>query len=300
MEFNLDKQRKDLVNNLYLAVSLSNNISKKNRLNRIIANPWKTTYPKLLNIANKSKKMRVSTFFGKEMNVLLPEVVSVNIWRYGFFEGDGVCMPMLQCLKEGMTFIDIGAHIGFFTLLGSSLVGEAGKVLSFEPTPSTFKFLSENISDFPNIHAYNCAAFNEERKLKFYDYGLEQSAFNSAYGMRTSGCSPSTQSEIFVKARRVDSVIKEEGCKKINFIKIDAESSEIYVLEGLSETIEIHKPYIVIELGDFGISEVPDSQEVVRWLQKRSYTPYEISDGQFIKHKRQDSYEYMNLFFVPE
>jgi FkbM family methyltransferase len=249
---------------------------------------------------NKSKEIKAKTFWGGEMYVVLPEVVSVQIWRYGFFEGEGVCLPMLYCLKEGMTFIDVGAHFGFFTLLGSSLVGETGKVLSFEPIPSTFEVLKKNISRCSNVHAYNCAAFSEERRLEFYNYGVELSAFNSAYGIRTKGNSLTATNKIFVEAVTIDSVIEKAYCEKVDFIKIDAESSEIYVLEGLSKTIETHKPYIVIEVGDFGISGIPDSRELVMWLQDRGYTPFEISNGQFIKHKKQDSYEYMNLLFVAE
>ena len=116
------------------------------------------------------------------MNVWLPEPVSKSIWRYGYFEED-VCLAMLYYLERGMTFIDVGAHIGFFTLLGSYLVGREGKVLSFEPTPSTYRLLKKNVVNCPNVCIYNCTAFSEETNIKFYDYGLEKSSYNLAFGI---------------------------------------------------------------------------------------------------------------------
>jgi hypothetical protein len=127
MDFNLDGRRQDLINKLSSAVYRA----RRDRLKRLVANPWKMIYPKLLTIIHKTREVKARTFWGEEMHVWLPENVSKSIWRYGFFEED-VCLYMLYHLEEGMTFIDIGAHIGFFTLLGSHLVGKKGNVLSFE------------------------------------------------------------------------------------------------------------------------------------------------------------------------
>jgi hypothetical protein len=79
MDFSVDERRQGLLNNLCQAVRAS----KKNRLSKILANPWKAGLPKFLNITNKSEEVKAQTFFGREMYVLLPEVVSVHIWRYG-------------------------------------------------------------------------------------------------------------------------------------------------------------------------------------------------------------------------
>ncbi|HDG98741.1 MAG TPA: FkbM family methyltransferase [Desulfobacterales bacterium] len=288
------KKREYLINKLSSAVC----IAKKNRLNKFIASPWKMAYPKLLSIINRGRKVKAQTFWGEEMNVWLPEPVSKSIWRHGYFEED-VCLAMLYYLERGMTFIDVGAHIGFFTLLGSYLVGREGKVLSFEPTPSTYRLLKKNVANCPNVCVYNCAAFSEETNIKFYDYGLEKSSYNSAFGIRMRGYSPKMQNEITVMARKVDNVVKEEECREVNFIKIDAESSEMHVLSGLTETIREYRPYIIIEVGDFKIDGVPNSREVVAWLEKRGYIPHEIQSSKFVRHRKKAFYEYMNLLFIP-
>lgn len=123
-------------------LSFASNLSKKSRIIRVANNPWKMLYPKIMKIIKKNIEVKVPTFWGGEMSVVLPEDVSVSIWRYGYFEED-VVRYMLRFLTEGMTFIDIGAHFGFFTLLGSYLVGKSGKVLAFEPTPTTYQQLKK-------------------------------------------------------------------------------------------------------------------------------------------------------------
>ena len=105
------------------------------------------------------------------MTVAFPEPVSLLLYRYGYFEEELTSM-VLEYLKPGMTFFDVGTHFGYFTLLASSTVGERGAVHSFEPTPSTFKVLRENVSGRANVRVFNVAMYSEEGQLPFNDYGL--------------------------------------------------------------------------------------------------------------------------------
>src|SRR5205823_1875398 len=98
------------------------------------------------------------TFWGREMSVVLPDQVSVSLYRYGFVE-EGLIRLVLEYVKPGMTFFDIGAHFGFFSLLASSLVGDAGQVHSFEPTPNTFAVLEENVAACGNVRVNNMAVY---------------------------------------------------------------------------------------------------------------------------------------------
>ncbi|WP_143311714.1 FkbM family methyltransferase [Candidatus Methanoperedens nitratireducens] len=248
----------------------------------------------------KNIEVKVPTFWGGEMSVVLPEDVSVSIWRYGYFEED-VVRYMLRFLTEGMTFIDIGAHFGFFTLLGSYLVGKSGKVLAFEPTPTTYQQLKKNIvcySNNFNIEIYNCAAFSKETEIKFFDCGLVNSAYNSIFGLRKTDRSSIIKNEITVKARKIDDVLKGKKFKNLNFIKIDAESSEIHVLKGMIETLKNYKPNIIIEVGDFEVHGVPKSKEIITWLEQMNYSPYEIHNGEIVSHIVRERYEYCNLLFL--
>ena len=88
-------------------------------------------------------RVKAETFWGEDMTVVYPDVVSVALRRYGFFE-QALTRLMLGTLKPGMTFIDVGAQFGYFTLLARHILGKEGQVHSFEPTPSTFEVLQSN------------------------------------------------------------------------------------------------------------------------------------------------------------
>jgi len=267
---------------------------------RLLTHPYKMLYPKLLTIAHKSKEVKAKTFWGGEMNVILPEIVSKDIWRYGFFEAD-VCFYLLSFLKEGMSFIDIGGHFGFFSLMGSYLVGEKGMVLTFEPTPSTFTQLKKNVlhhAAYQNIELNNMAAYSSNTDLRFYDYGLEFAAFNSLYGSRDTQ-SEAAKKEILVKACRLDDVLEKKGTEAVDFVKIDAESSEMRVLNGMVELLKRYKPFIVVEVGDFNIADVPNSKEIISWLQGMKYMPYEVAGHTIVPHTIREKYACCNLLFIP-
>ena len=100
------------------------------------------------------------------------------VFYYGFFEAN-LSNFFINFLKEGDVFLDIGAHVGYYSILASDLVGESGQVISFEPTPRTFASLSENASRKNNIKVYNNAVLDEEIEIEFFDYGPKYSAFNS-------------------------------------------------------------------------------------------------------------------------
>jgi FkbM family methyltransferase len=267
-----------------------------------MANPGKMLYPKFAKLTGRSIEKKSRTFWGGEMNVILPEAVSTHIWRYGYFEAE-VCSYFINMIRKGMTLIDIGGHFGFFTLLGGYLVGESGKVLVFEPTPNTYSQLHKNISEysmFPNIEAINCAAYSRNTSIVFHDRGLEYSAFNSAASSRKPGDVPDNDNEIFVEARKVDDVLKEKGINSVDFIKIDAESSEIEVLEGMTETLKICRPAIVVEVGDIASDGVPRSEEVVALLNRMNYSAYETRRGDIVPHTPRKHYDYANLLFVAD
>lgn len=298
MNSNLSNKQKELKDRLFVAERMA----KRDLLKRIILQPRKMLYPKIKNLTNSHKEMQARPFWGGEMSVVIPEPVSTNIWRYGYFESD-VCLYMLSLLKEGATFFDIGAHFGFFTLFASHLVGKEGHVLSFEPMPDTYRQLHKNITGYaahPNVETHNCAAYNEDKELIFYDYGLENSAYNSMLGDREVGNAFDKKNEIVVEARKMDDMLSGKKLKGIDLIKIDAELSEIYVLQGLEQTLQSYKPKIIMEVGDFGSEGVSDSKKTIDWLQQMNYSPYEARNDEIIPHVTRDQYSYGNLLFVNE
>jgi FkbM family methyltransferase len=289
----------DLLTSLKKSVFLS----KGTKAEKIRKSPIKLPYSLMLQfITQKLKKsltVKGKTFWGEDMYLAIPEVVSMNIFRYGFFE-EGLTRMLLKYLKSGMVFFDIGTHFGYFTLLASFLVGDRGQVYSFEPTPSTFEMLKLNISGKKNIVINNCAVSSEKKKVTFNDYGIQYSAFNSLYNPKLP---ENIRSKLNVKQHVVESLSIDayiENDKLIpNFIKIDAESAEYQILCGMEKTIKKFQPIISVEIGDFNIEGIPPSHKLIDFLIKNGYQPYEFKDGEIIKHELKKEYLYDNILFLP-
>ena len=295
MDRNWTSKQRELLSRLSRALKFS----RRSRHIRLLTQPWKMLYPRLLRMCKATCEVNARTFWGEKISVVVPEVVANSIWRYGYFEED-VCLFMLRLLRDGMTFIDIGAHLGFFTLLGAYVVGKKGKVLSFEPIPYTYEQLKKNTAGCSNVDVCNYAAFSEETEIRFYDYGLGYSGFNSAFGMRTKDHSFTSKGEHRIRARRIDDVCEEKGYEFVDVVKIDAEGAENHVLKGMTETLNRHRPNIIMEVGDFEIEGVWKSEDTVAWLENMGYCAYEVSGGGFVKHNKKGHYEYGNLLFMTD
>src|ERR1035437_2648964 len=131
---------------------------KGTRLQRFLRQPVRLlTATGLLSLSNHLRggiRCRAKMFWGGTMNVVFPEPMSNCIYRYGYSEIDMTVM-LLEVLKPGMVFFDVGAHFGYATLLASRLVGVNGSVHSFEPTPSSFEVLESNTRDTKNVKTVN-------------------------------------------------------------------------------------------------------------------------------------------------
>lgn len=253
-------------------------------------------------LLNKAFEIKVKTFWDSRINIILPETVSINIWRNGFAESD-VSIYLLKYLNKEETFIDIGAHFGFYSLLASSIVGQEGKVLSFEPTASTFNQLSKNItySINDNIKIYNLAAFNSKTEMEFNDYGIINSSFNSFFANR--GEKNLKGKKIKVKAVIADDFLKENfpDCR-IRLIKIDAESSEFQVLTGLKNTINKYHPKIILEVGDYPINGTKNSRDLIELVEGYGYHSFELDKTTFeiVPYITKNNESYKNILFIPD
>lgn len=141
-------------------------------------------------------------------------------------------------IKPGDVAVDIGANIGFHTLYFAELVGEKGKVISFEPVLYNFNSLKENIAlnNFKNIKIHNIALSNKEEELTI-DIDEESRNPGSFNLFEKEG-------NTHIKCAIGDEILINEP---INFIKIDVEGYEGFVMQGLMKTIEKHHPILVFE-----------------------------------------------------
>lgn len=245
-------------------------------------------------------KVKGKTFLGDEMFLVYPEFVSVSILRHGYYE-EGLTEMVLEKLKHNMTFCDIGAHFGYYSLLASHIVGTGGQVHSFEPTPSTFSMLQENTTEKGNITINNCALYSRGITIPLADHGPLYSGHNSVTGSRCNldVLKNLTLREIDVQAITFDQYVYDKGIRP-DFVKIDVESAEYEVLRGMRETLKDIRPILSLEVGDKDLEDVKPSRELVLYLLEYGYNAYEYNGSRIVKHELKERYTTDNLLFLPK
>jgi FkbM family methyltransferase len=198
---------------------------------------------------NKGAIKKATLFFGDNMDVVLPEVISEAIYTYGFFD-EVVTGLVVENVRPGEVVFDIGAHYGYFSLLLAHLVGERGRVYAVEPTPSTFDILQRNASKRANITCLNVAAGDKLDTCEIKDYGVRYCAWNT---LATTSRMPTvlnqhTPKQVRVGMIKLDAYISDHNLKP-KLIKIDAENYEAQIVKGLEDTLERTRPKVILEMG---------------------------------------------------
>jgi FkbM family methyltransferase len=233
-------------------------------------------------------KVKAQTFWGATMSVMLPEVVSGQIVSEGYFEKHET-LVLLQRLRPGMVFFDVGAHVGYFSLLASHLVGETGQVHSFEPTPRTFRLLADNAKNHPNMTVNNVAVYSHADELVFNDFGAMNFAFNSFFPARVPGGRAVPEVKHRIQTVALDEYVEKTGAKP-HMIKIDAESAEYQIIDGMKNTLRTCRPFFMIEVGDLDLPGVRACSEIVEFACSHGYRPLMFEDGELKPHALRERY----------
>lgn len=186
-----------------------------------------------------------------------------SYWQKEMLEGnydDFLFNYILKFDLKGKTVIDVGAHIGYHSLVFSTLTGEKGGVISFEPNPENFKRFEKNLGhneELKNrIRLFPMAVSGEDGEVTFHisanvDSGQSSGSFLSSantYYEKSDGYLDAHE-KITVQTITLDNVSKliSEEVKPF-LIKIDVEGGESGVLEGARRIVSEYKPVIVIEV----------------------------------------------------
>ncbi len=244
-------------------------------------------------------RVRARLFWGDEMQVMLPDPVSAMLYGYGHYEPE-LTGFLLRFLKPGAVAIDVGAHCGYYSLLMSRLVGSAGTVHAFEPTPRTFALLTENLCSRPNVRLNQAAVWRENTTLDLSDFGSGLATFNTVTGGRLEDGSAAAQrpTTFRVPAIALDRYLESCG-GRADFFKIDAENAEAEVLEGLSDTLAARHAVISLEVGDLGLGGEGRTKKILVDLLDKDYAIFDQDRTGLIPHRLRDHYTYGNVLLVP-
>jgi FkbM family methyltransferase len=170
-------------------------------------------------------------------------------------------------VEPGMAVIDVGANIGYFTMLLASLVGASGLVVAVEPNPENIKLLeaSRRVNGFDQVLVIQAAAGRRTGLL----------ALNVSHSNGMTGELRDDVDALFasrpVPCFALDAILPKD--RQFDFVKIDTEGAELNALIGLSETIDRDRPIIVSEFSPGMLQGISgcSGPEYLRFLIAKKY-----------------------------
>lgn len=165
------------------------------------------------------------------------------IGRAIFYDGQwepAVISHFAKELRAGDVVLDVGANIGQFALVAASIVGTTGRVIAVEAGSAAFKILQMNIADnrFTTVKTCHMAAWDCETTLHLGGVREDMLGWGKVQHNATE------QSET-IPARRLDKVLAEQGCSRVDVMKIDIEGAELKALQGMDQLFKTNPPRCV-------------------------------------------------------
>ncbi len=207
--------------------------------------------------------------------------VSRRCYLFSYYEHETSSI-LNKLINKNDIAVDVGAHIGYYTMLLSGLVGKKGRVYSFEPDPTSFKLLKKNVKHNHYDERVTC-----EKRVVSNSNKIVSLSLNPRGGEENTLKEMEKWEKIDVKSLKLDDYFDE----KIDFIKIDVEGAEPLVIEGMQNLLEKYRPTIVMEyLPDQWECDIENKFEnkpklVFSYLKKLEYDFYLPSNGRLKKIK---------------
>jgi len=201
-------------------------------------------------------KISAQTFLGKLLRLPLPflpkglivPILQGRLRGYKWIAGSSIHGCWLgsyeyekrklfeKVVEKGSIVFDIGAHVGYYSLLASALVGPKGKVFAFEPLPRNVSYLKRHIAlnRITNIEVLEIAVSDNNGTMKF-----KEGDANSMGHLSETG-------PILVKTNSLDALISKQRIPVPDYIKIDVEGAELEVLNGANSLLTNYHPTIFL------------------------------------------------------
>jgi FkbM family methyltransferase len=205
----------------------------------------------------------------------------------GCYERDLVTI-LRHSLRPGMVFADVGAHIGYFTVLASSLVSPGGRVYAFEADPQCFERLRENSRTLSGVIVHPMAVSDRVGEATFF---ASPDPAESGWGsLFPDGLHRSTRR---VLTTTLDEWRQREAPGRIDFVKMDVEGAEYRVLRGAEHLIRDDRPVFFLEVNDVCLArDGRGAHDIVDFLNRCGYRTTGVLSL--------SSHEFHSIFAVPD
>ena len=241
----------------------------------------------------------VSWLNGLQLTLIPGNETSRSVFVTGHYEPNEFCL-LAKILKPGMTFIDVGANMGLYTLFAARRVGEMGWVVAIEPSVREMKMLEHNVEQngLRNLRLQKVAVADGDAEVELLVAGLENSGHNTlgAFGYNTT-----LDHREKVRAVRLDQLVRSENLERVDVIKMDIEGTELAALRGGSETLRRFHPLLLLELSDRALQhQLASSGEVIDLLTQQGYRFFGFAAATGLPEplERKDHFDSQNVIAV--
>ena len=214
---------------------------------------------------------------GIQFRLNMVDSVGSHVFLTGMWES-GITELMLTLLRPGDTFIDVGANIGYDSLLAAKLVGPHGSVLSVEPAPHLCEALEYNLALNPDLAAL--------RNITLLPYCASDRSGTVVLSALAEGNSGETtlrklsegSHTMKVAARPLDEMLSEVDLSRCQLLKMDIEGAEHLAVIGMERTLDRYPAIsLMLEVDDHFLHDLGSSAgQLIDWFTRRGYQGYVI------------------------
>lgn len=201
--------------------------------------------------SNQFRHHVVKVVDGVAYELDLAEDIDSTIYFKGTFEPDTVA-AIRTFVGRGDVVFDIGANIGWYTLMTSKIVGASGRVVAFEPTAWARRKLARNLKLNPalnNVSLESMALSDVSEAMRPIQLRASWRVFGDDAGVFNEN----------VPVKKLDDYVAGAGISQLDVVKIDVDGYEAKVIAGASQTLSRFRPVLIMEIGAYTVAALGDS-----------------------------------------
>jgi FkbM family methyltransferase len=216
---------------------------------------------------------------GFTMNLDLKDPEQLKVYFYGHYHERYEAQLVERLLADDDVFWDIGANVGYFTLVAATTLAGRGRIIAFEPGKNAYARLTENIAlnPYQNITTYPVAVSDREGEAVLHVAGDIADSSASLF--------PATAAEAGQEVCRtvaLDQFRVAEGLREPTLIKLDAEGAELAVLQGAKKLIAQSPPMFLMEMEEKNLQAAGASKAAIQeFLTGSGYRAAHLSKGRW-------------------
>jgi FkbM family methyltransferase len=221
--------------------------------------------------------VRLDKGFFMKLDLADPE--QLKVYFYGHYHERYEADLVQRLLNADEVFWDVGANVGYFTLVAATVLNHRGRVVAFEPGKNAYARLTENIAlnAHRNIQTFPVAVTDREGEAMLHLAGDIADSSASLYPV-----APGQSGQEVCRTVALDQVLRSEGLRPPDLIKLDAEGAELAVLEGARELLADSPPLWLMEMEEKNLRAAGTSKAAVaQCLSAYGYRAAHLAKGRW-------------------